>query len=555
MGDLLDSQADHLDLFSGLGGIRPGGCSSSRLVNGEVVLDGLEGKNAISAFPSSTSSQNPVGRRVSKRTAARSLAKSSGKLQASNLLSIIEGEQALKGIQSSGLGGSMSRAGVGEHGIGGLRDKSEEGGLMLDNEGMLGLGGHPVSDLVAGGVSSGVGGSGGRLHASHMISPSEMSRIENLHFSVETVPHLVKDYVPAFSGKFAFLPQPPLDGSGAGGYDYSESCSAGGAGGGSQSHHYGGEQGNPEGGSVSHGLRSRKPKNSSSGHTKEDVSAAQRGLHLPKLLPSILTSICGGEGLKMVAKEKLSFWMDLPCNMDRKKAKTGLGPSTRESLRKELKKQGELFRLVSTKDEFLCDSKMIKGADVSKLYLDLQRSQPLLAIKEAIGPEEVSSISTGSIDIKAQVDASVAVATNASTTASSSPALIPHTFPPTSIIGHPVGIGAVNSTGFLPQSTQQYFVSKMEEDIKGKLNQHFSVSNSISSSTIETNSPTRKLNLTQSSLEHSDHSGGRTENNNCSNNSATDISEHNLHKSSSNLFQLKEEAINTSTIIPHGTIP
>lgn len=591
----------HLDSFAGLGGTRGGGHNSSRLVTcantGDVLMKDLDVKAAMSALASSSSSsmaagsgatQNPIGRRVSRRTASRGVSRSSGKMQASNLLSIIESEQALKNIQ-----GSVSRGGGASAR---LRTKSEDGGgiILLEGDG-TDLSNHSVSGLVENGSSSGnnvgSGRFGGRTQASsQVISPSELNRIENLHFSVETVPHLVKDYVPAFSGKFAFLPQPPLDSSSGGGssftggYDFSENHSTGGgAGTGSQSHQYGGGQ--QEGGNISHGLRSRKARNNNSGGgggsncrvisggTGRETSMTKPEMHLSRLLPNILTSICGGKGLKMVAKEKLSFWMDLPCNMDRKKAKTGLGPSTRESLRKELKKQGELFRLVSTKDEFLCDSKMIKGADVSKLYLDFQRSQSLnAATKTAINPgtEDPSSSTTVSTGT---------TSSTASTTATSSPSLPPLSFPPILVV-HPTtddgnnNVSASNKgiNSYLPSpvvvsssSVQEHFMAaKVEEDLKGKLTHQFSPSDtgfpgiSISSSTIETNSPTRRSTLTQSSIENSDHSGNRMENSNSSNNSANSISENSLViKSSSSLHQLNggEIALKPPSILPqsHGT--
>lgn len=627
-----------MDLISGLGGsnnIRMGN-NSSRLINGsgngEMLIDDLEGKATISALSSSssivgsgTTAQSSVGRRMSRRAAGRGTgaSRSSGRFQASNLLSIIESEQAIKGTQNSNLN-SISSKGGGQDSTG-INTKSEQGGISIGSEGMMDLSDHTVSSMIKSngnaitsstnitGSTYGRYGGSNRINGSQMIiSPSELSRIENLHFSVETVPHLVKDYVPAFSGKFAFLPQPPLDGSSSTG-DYSEYYYSNNSGSGSQNHHYkggegGGLQGNQqEGGSISQGLRSRRVKssnadcnNENNNNNKGEDGSMQQEMHLSKLVPDILSSICGGEGLKMVAKEKLSFWMDLPCNMDRKKAKTGIGPSTRESLRKELKKQGELFRLVSTKDEFLCDSKMIRGADINKLYLDLiQKSQQnVQAIKTCTGTDDNSSSSTTCMinttnnvpDIAASTvttndiatvianstNATTAITTNtttattglnsstttASTTTVSSPLLPPIAFPTKVIDTNQQNnltlpnISNLNGS-YLTPSKEPNFLTKMEDDLKGKLIHHFSPSTitcpgiSISSSTIETNSPNRRL--TQSSIDNSDHSGNRTENSNNSNND-NNICGDNLTKTSPNLCKL-DGGISNPPIAPHRAVP
>ncbi|KAH7647639.1 hypothetical protein FG379_001438 [Cryptosporidium bovis] len=348
-------------------------CTSRNIID-SLDIDGIEfGKLKDTSIEHSlrnetyerkSTAQN--SRKAYRKISNRGISKNSSKHQASNLLSIIENEQLSKMV------------------TGKARDENSKN--MIEN-----------IDVTNNKTSSIVNGDKTRSNNSdHFVSQNELNRIEYLHFTVETIPTLVKDYIPSFSGKFAFIPLPSICDNANNGKQYtsnsSSSISA------SSIFFNWSKQNDIDSNTGSKktilGLRSRRNKIVSSINADDSNvnTSSSRNLYysslnndklttkncdisskLPKFLLNVLRSIrlMGSKdgfycikdvvGLKMVAKEKLTSWMDMPCDMNKKKAKTGLGPNTRESLRKELKKQGEFFRLVSTKDEFLCDTKMINN--------------------------------------------------------------------------------------------------------------------------------------------------------------------------------------------------
>ncbi|KAH8741566.1 hypothetical protein FG386_002786 [Cryptosporidium ryanae] len=297
-----------------------------------------------------------------KKISNRGISKnSSNKLHASNLLSIIENEQLSK---------------IGTCKTGGEHSKNTNENVDITND--------KNSSTIRGDRA----GSNNHNNSDCFVSQSELNRIEYLQFAAKTIPTLVKDYIPSFSGKFASIPLPSVCENAINGKQYTSNSSSSSISASSMYFNYP-QQNDIEASTAAkrtmQGLRSRRnkvvPNNnccnnidySSLNNDKSATKNCDISSNPPTFLSHVLKSIRSMSsrdrsyfinnilGLKMVAKEKLVPWMDMPCDMNKKKAKTGLGPNTRESLRKELKKQGEFFRLASTKDEFLCDTKMINN--------------------------------------------------------------------------------------------------------------------------------------------------------------------------------------------------